>query len=144
MNEGSDCCPNVTRSRTFHPRPGYSPSTYAASGVSRITPSTTRRLGRPNFSRRRFRPPYYFPHKLVKLAKQQDWFATAAVGITGRQCIPVELKVRILFQWAYGCCCRRQKRINNITQTIVYMVGVHVALNVLVVKNRTKKAKSQS
>lgn len=43
---------------------------------------------------RLFRVPYAFFVKLVSLAKTRKWFPIAQIDVSGRPCIPVELKAR--------------------------------------------------
>lgn len=149
MDEGSDDGPRMKRSRTCYPRPDYSSSTWAVLLKEQALNNPPSRAA--TLFRRRFRAPHPFSHELVKLVKQQGWFATAAVDVTGRQCILVELRVRSLLEWARGCCWRRRTGLNSNRQQ--YMDGVHVALHVLLllieelyycVNNRTKKTGSQS
>ncbi|CAN0148637.1 unnamed protein product, partial [Hapterophycus canaliculatus] len=43
--------------------------------------------------RRRFRIPFQFFTELIALVKEKRWFPMRVKDVSGRQCIPVELKV---------------------------------------------------
>lgn len=91
FSETSDAT-RVKRSRTVAPRANFSEAPWSIMLRSGDLLDHTTQAAR--LFVRRFRVPHAFFLALVKLIKEKAWFPSTEKDISGRQCIPVELKVR--------------------------------------------------
>lgn len=100
---GGDDEPHVKRTRRVFLRADYSQSPWAIMlGAEELSCRNSRQA---KGFRRRFRVPYPFFLAIVEMVKTRGWFPSRAEDVTGRPCIPVELKVCCWGGWL--CCVSR-------------------------------------
>lgn len=92
FEDGEEDTPETKRRRCVGVRPDYNASTWGKMLRSTELGDHTSKTSR--LFRRRFRIPHEFVLRLVAVVKEKRWFSSVEVDVAGRQCIPVELKVR--------------------------------------------------
>ena len=85
--------PRIRRTQQVHPRSVFSPTPWSI--MLRKTELKRRDSSVARNFRRHFRISYEFFLELMQRAKHRKGFSLAARDMSGRQCIPVELKDRI-------------------------------------------------
>ncbi|CAM9724983.1 unnamed protein product, partial [Ectocarpus sp. 4 AP-2014] len=99
LDPEDDGASRAVKRRRVYPRKDYTQSGWwqelAELKETGETDHTTREARR---FRQNFRVPYPFFVNLVQLVRDRDWFPTAESDATGRQAIPVELKVLACLQ----------------------------------------------
>ena len=85
--------PGMKRPRLVYDRPDYNESPWARM----LRDQRLHQLGtrEARVFRRNFRLPYPVFVELMKMVKELRWFTARAMDVSGRPCIPLELKVRL-------------------------------------------------